>query len=836
MQELSAVFGQVQELLSAGISIVPVRDKAETKQDGTIIPAKVAYSGWKQYQSTIISKEALWYEMDKHNTTAIAMVCGSVSGNLEIIDIDCKHWNGIDGRLFSDIRQIYPELWYRLRIHKTPSGGYHILYRIADGKAQGNKKLAWKADVKECGIETRGEGGYALAPPSMGYSIHQGANIPLITQSERDSLINLCISYNQRIKAEVSYKPTKKQTDYYDENPFDHFNGSIAAEDILTANGYKIFNDHDMYRRWTRPNRNEGGVSVTFRKDYRLYYFFTTSTEFEAGKWLTPAAVLCTLQFGGDYKKLYRHLVDSGYGKIKHEHEQRIIKTATAYNTPTPANISDEAKQFVQDILIKATETHPHGIFWAINDKGGTYISREKLYTVSHGLGYRLHKEDVTKIQGYKICRTDARTYFDELKAYIHIEDADEYETVFNALDEFIQKSGKHIIASLPILDTSVILTPTKHLSYKFYNNCYATIDKDGVEVLPYSALPTNKLIWENKIQLRDLTVTTDNSHKQSLYYKYLDLSVSVTPHVLQCIGYLCHEFKDESDAYIVVLVEQCPDPKSGGGSGKNIFSNMLKYATSVKNLPGSQVVLDKDFLQSWDYEKVLSISDVPKKFDFLFLKELSSGNGINKKLFKNISTVDVGDMPKLLVSTNYSYEVSDGGLRRRIIPIEFTDFFTKAGGVNTHFGKMFPTDWTTEDWQAYDNIILASIQQWLKVMRLTAPQLTEGGWQKQFEQEYGLLTLQFIEENITEWKLIKKVQVKAFNNTYDTFYSDNGGNKLYKLSSIRLNSALESYCQKHEIHFEKQVVMKENGILDRYKLFNGEQKNDNSAPDLVPF
>ena len=31
MQELSAVFGQVQELLSAGISIVPVRDKSETK-------------------------------------------------------------------------------------------------------------------------------------------------------------------------------------------------------------------------------------------------------------------------------------------------------------------------------------------------------------------------------------------------------------------------------------------------------------------------------------------------------------------------------------------------------------------------------------------------------------------------------------------------------------------------------------------------------------------------------------------------------------------------------------------------------------------------------------
>jgi len=74
-------------------------------------------------------------------------------------------------------------------------------------------------------------------------------------------------------------------------------------------------------------------------------------------------------------------------------------------------------------------------------------------------------------------------------------------------------------------------------------------------------------------------------------------------------------------------------------------------------------------------------------------------------------------------------------------------------------------------------------------------------------------------------------VQVKSFNNTYDTFYSDNGGNKLYKLSPIRLNSALESYCQKHEIHFEKQVLIKENGIVDRYKLFDKSGEIDSDMP-----
>src|SRR6187399_4432 len=52
---------------------------------------------------------------------APTIVCGQVSGNLEIIDVDVKHWIGIDVIYFSEIKSLYPDLFKRLRIHRTAS-------------------------------------------------------------------------------------------------------------------------------------------------------------------------------------------------------------------------------------------------------------------------------------------------------------------------------------------------------------------------------------------------------------------------------------------------------------------------------------------------------------------------------------------------------------------------------------------------------------------------------------------------------------------------------------------------------------------------------------------
>ena len=124
-----------------------------------------------------------------------AAVCGEVSGGLTIIDFDVpgffESWSGLAG-----------ELAQKLPMQRTGSGGYQVGFRST--LKTRNDKLAYapaeNKEGRETAIEIRGEGGYAVLPPSFchlaekrgkqhqnPYKVIQGdfANIPTIPMVSR---------------------------------------------------------------------------------------------------------------------------------------------------------------------------------------------------------------------------------------------------------------------------------------------------------------------------------------------------------------------------------------------------------------------------------------------------------------------------------------------------------------------------------------------------------------------------------------------------------------------------------------------------------------------------
>jgi putative DNA primase/helicase len=83
----------------------------------------------------------------------IGMPSGSASG-IDVIDIDCKPGEDIDGHKF------LPD-WATMSsvIVETPSGGHHLYF-------QSNDKVRCTTDVIAPGVDTRAEGGYVIVPPS----------------------------------------------------------------------------------------------------------------------------------------------------------------------------------------------------------------------------------------------------------------------------------------------------------------------------------------------------------------------------------------------------------------------------------------------------------------------------------------------------------------------------------------------------------------------------------------------------------------------------------------------------------------------------------------------
>lgn len=135
--------------LAAGFSVIPI------KPDGSKSPAEK----WKEFQKRLPTDQELSHWFGNGHAYGLAIVCGSVSGNLEVIDFDSKEAFELWSEL---VESECPGLLENIPRVRTPSGGVHVYLRRG-GAVVGNRKLALDAAGRVL-IETRGQGGYVLAP------------------------------------------------------------------------------------------------------------------------------------------------------------------------------------------------------------------------------------------------------------------------------------------------------------------------------------------------------------------------------------------------------------------------------------------------------------------------------------------------------------------------------------------------------------------------------------------------------------------------------------------------------------------------------------------------
>lgn len=789
---IETLWSAAEKYLDNNIKVFGVRMSAEGRMG-----EKSPLCRWKERVEAPIDKEQLFQELQTAQDPGIAIPTGIPNGMLEVIDLDDKHWPGISVIFIEKIKIIYPDLYEKLRIHATRSGGTHILYRIEEAIQDRNTKLAFAEDRSEAGIETRSNGGYIVVPPSRGYSVIKDAPIPTISLQERNCLFAIARSLNQRRPAIKKDRVPKQISKSFEESPFDAFNNSPEAEDLLLEFGYTFNSEVAGNKYFTRPGKKTG-VSVSFSKTIRRFYFFTTSTEVESETWLLPSQVLGQLKFGGDYKATFKYLLERGYGRYTKAVEKAIVLSD---RSEAPAILSPEAKEQFKEVRLAREKAYPQGVFWTKDEKEKTVISRHLAAGVGGDLGFRTDKEgNLYYIDGFVVRPVQHRFLYDKMKDYLL--NGDVGLDLIDVYEKFIERSGKFIASRMPLLEEEKILKSKKDTAYYFYQNGYVTVTKDKILFDKYDGFEW--LIMENSMLPRDFEV----GEPGGIYVEYLKNLLVDFDYAKSIIGYYIHDYKDETMGYMIVLTEAVPDPDDGGGSGKNLFVKLLSPMISVHEVGGQMIKKDSTLFQSWNFQRVFAINDLPDRFDFIFFKDLSTGRGLAKKLYKDEFVVHEPDMPKWIFSTNYSYECSDGGLRRRIRGLEVTDFYTRAGGVDTHHGVMLPRDFTREDWIGYDNFMIRCAQEYLRNPKISAVPLTEQGWVKQFKVNFGAALYEFLEEKVPEY--VKRtdgfVGSSELQQQYEWHCDSLKIQSRYRVSRKRMYVALAEYCDRENIIFEKDA------------------------------
>ena len=321
------VFDAAIEYLNNGWTPTPLRGK---------IPTQKKWVGLKPSRADCWT----WWVDETHD--GVGIICGTISGNLWVIDIE--------GALLVD----HPERWQKILLaagdlgvrdlissaaasacSTTPSGGRHLFFTITGTQIiPGSKKLARihdpshpKAD-RETGMvllaETKGEGGQVASPPAKGRRwIGTGGpgQTVEITFEQANLLGQAFASVDEpdpNKKGQQERRDTGRDGTGTSENsPFDKAPNTAGlinravADGALTPlavlpNGWRLVGspDEDGRQQVVRPGADSptsGNVIVGDHDNAGIWFFHSTAVAWaHAAKGMTSAQVWAEARFDGD--------------------------------------------------------------------------------------------------------------------------------------------------------------------------------------------------------------------------------------------------------------------------------------------------------------------------------------------------------------------------------------------------------------------------------------------------------------------------------------------------------------------------------------------------------
>ncbi|MDF5691604.1 VapE domain-containing protein [Aquirufa aurantiipilula] len=292
----------------------------------SIIPVskdKVPFQSWDKFKYTLAPNE-IWYSHFINNGS-VGIITGKISQNLEIIDIDLKNdpLLSIKDELFNKLPS---ELSSKLIIQTTPNKGFHLIYRCKDSTIPGNQILAKHTDGRVI-IETRGEGGYFCTSQDKN-TIIQGkfdlesldVDIPEITSHERNVILSLA-------KSLTRYFPIKLKEDKskytYSEPCITKFNEEYDILTYFVQYGWCITDENQEKVFLKRPDSNSTHSGYYF-KESRVFFCFSSSTNFKPEKPYNHFQILQVLENIKDYRATLRRLNDLGFPCSASSNKEKI--------------------------------------------------------------------------------------------------------------------------------------------------------------------------------------------------------------------------------------------------------------------------------------------------------------------------------------------------------------------------------------------------------------------------------------------------------------------------------------------------------------------------------
>lgn len=254
------VYDAAIEYLRNGWTPTPLRDKIPTQKRWTNLrPTKPDCWSW-------------WVE-ERHN--GVGIVCGAISGNLLVVDIE-KELAGDQDRMLRVVAGINNPQAQRQLVQSfthsaaaTPSGGVHLYLRVTDSQTvPGNLKLAFRGSGDDAVLlaETRGEGGQVAAPPGDGRKWIGDAGPGIATEVTFKEMEAILAGFKSLDESGITHAPPERPSKTYTPDATRSPSVADAWSDQLMAGAITWADVLDP--GWIQNGYDSEGRSLWVRPDY----------------------------------------------------------------------------------------------------------------------------------------------------------------------------------------------------------------------------------------------------------------------------------------------------------------------------------------------------------------------------------------------------------------------------------------------------------------------------------------------------------------------------------------------------------------------------------------
>jgi Bifunctional DNA primase/polymerase, N-terminal len=348
------VLDTARRVVAAGLSCMPIATDGSKAPAWHLLPTAWDEQQqrdthvWKPYQTRLPSPEERqrWFA---RGDVGIAVIGGRVSGNLEMLDIDAP---GLVSLWSAMVEHVRPGLLKRLVVVKTPREGHGQHLYDQCSTIAGHLTLAQRRLVRngkqtiETLIETRGEGGYALIPPSppachrlnRPYTLSHGdlAHIPVISEDERAILLNCARALNAYVEPERIWTPRDASAPTIGERPGDIYAAKVEWADILIPHGWRVVGHRGEVTRWRRPGKTDGHRATTGYCGDHLYVFSSNAHPFELDRAYSKFTAYTLLNFGSREMDFHQAAVDLAAKGYVNRHEGRLATGSKRFGAHRP--------------------------------------------------------------------------------------------------------------------------------------------------------------------------------------------------------------------------------------------------------------------------------------------------------------------------------------------------------------------------------------------------------------------------------------------------------------------------------------------------------------------